>query len=401
MKNKKKILFVEQNQDGTVGGSHYCLLYLIKCLNKKKYKPIVMFYEPNAIIGKFAREGCPLVLYKKPLGKFFEPPSSVLKLPYIIARKAFNFISTSLIPLIRFILFIIKNDVDLIHLNNSAHSGWEWLIAAKLLQKKCIAHQRGFAKFGVLVGKRAKCFDKIICVSKAIENYLNKNGILNNTITIYDGMDPQGFAKRIRKSIAQVKNELNIDLDSPLIGVVGNFQEWKGQLTVIKALDLLRRKYPELICLLIGDVSSTNKQDIEYLQKVRQEIHDRDLKTNIIITGYRSDVPDLINSLDVMIHSSIEPEPFGMVSLEGMCLKKAVIATNIGGPMEIIENGASGILVPPGNPSVLAEKIQFLLEHPAVRDRIGKNALKRVEQNFDLNRFSCKINALYDELLGR
>ena len=89
-----------------------------------------------------------------------------------------------------------------------------------------------------------------------------------------------------------------------------------------------------------------------------------------------------------------------MVILEGMCLEKPVIATDIGGPMEIIEDGVSGILVPPGKPIILAEKIEYLLEHPDLRQEIGKNAFKRVLDKFSLEDFSSQINSLYDRLFS-
>ena len=69
-----------------------------------------------------------------------------------------------------------------------------------------------------------------------------------------------------------------------------------------------------------------------------------------------NDIPDLINGMDILVHSSIDPEPFGRVILEGMALKKPVIATAHGGPLEIIRSGESGVLVPPGDPAALAVK---------------------------------------------
>jgi len=181
--------------------------------------------------------------------------------------------------------------------------------------------------------------------------------------------------------------------------MVGNFQEWKGQHVVIEALGIIKTKYPDLECLLIGDVPK-NKQDIEYFEKIKQNILDKGLKQNIIITGYRNDVPDLINSCDVMLHASIIPEPFGMVVLESMCLKKPVIATNIGGPKEIIENGLSGILIPPANSTILAEEIDFLLHNEEQRKSIGENAIKRVSNNFSFDHFSHEIDNFYHQIFS-
>jgi glycosyltransferase involved in cell wall biosynthesis len=396
---KKRILFVEGNQDGTVGGSHHSLLHLVKALDKKTYEAIVMFYENTKMINQFHLEDCDIIVFKKPTGKNFYPPMSILKIPFLIIRKAYNLTFTSLIPFIKFLSFIIKNKIDLVHLNNTASSGWEWLLAAKLLNRKCIVHQRGFSNFNYIAVERAKFFDKIMCISRAIEKHLQNNNI-SNTQVIYNAIDVDEFRSRLNRDRRSIREEFGIKDSVPLIGVIANFQEWKGHLTVINAMDILRQSYYDVVCLLIGAVS-TIKQDIEYFTRITKEIRNKGLEKNVIITGYRQDIPDLINSLDILVHSSIEPEPFGRVLIEGMCLEKAVIATDIGGPREIIENGVSGILVSPSDPDALSYKIEYLLDHTDFRQEIGNEALKRVKERFSLKKFSAEINLLYDEIIHK
>jgi glycosyltransferase involved in cell wall biosynthesis len=398
-KNKiSKILFVEQNQDGTVGGSYYSLLYLVRALGKNKYDPVVMFYENNHMIQRFVGENCRTIIYNKPVGKTFNPFHPILNLPTKMAQKAYNFVNVSLVPLVNFIHFIINHNIDLIHLNNSASMGWEWLLASKLLGKKCITHERGFMKFSRLAIKRSRHFDKIICVSNAVRKSLHMKGLGKNVITIYDGMDLNEFAGRIKKNAESVRNEFGVYGSTPLIGMVGNFREWKGQRIVVESLAIIKDKYPDIVCLLVGDVATTNAVDIKYFQEIKEEINTRHLYKNIIITGYRDDVPDLMNACDIIIHSSVEPEPFGMVVIEAMLLKKPVIATKHGGPKEIINDGVSGYLIPPGNPGILAEKIDFLLQYSEIGNKLGENAFCRVAEKFSMERFSKSINRLYENI---
>ena len=394
---KKRILFVEGNQDGTVGGSHHSLLHLVKALDKKTYEAIVMFYENTKIINQFHLEDCSIIVFRKPTGKNFYPPMSILKIPFIMIRKAYNLTFTSLIPFIKFLTFIIKNKIGLVHLNNTASSEWEWLLAAKLLNRKCIAHQRGFTNFSYISVERAKFFDKIICISRTIEKHLQNNNI-SNTQVIYNAIDVDEFRLRLNRDRRSIREELGIMYSAPLIGVIANFQEWKGHLVVINAMEILRKRHDDVVCLLIGAVS-TVKQDKEYFTRVTKEIQAKGLDKNVIITGYRQDIADLINSLDILVHSSIEPEPFGRVLIEGMCLGKAVIATDIGGPREIIENSVSGILVPPSDLGALSDKIGYLLDHADFRQEIGNEALKRIKEKFGLKKFSTEINLLYDEII--
>ena len=395
-KNKiSKILFVEQNQDGTVGGSYYSLLYLIRSLDRNRYDPVVMFYEDNHITQRFVDENCRAVIYEKPVGKIFNPSHSVLKIPVKIAQKAYNFVNVSLVPFVNFIRFIINHNIDLIHLNNSASMGWEWLLASKLLGKKCVTHERGFMKFSWLAIQRSRHFDTIICISEAVRKSLHVKGLRKNVITIYNGIDLDDFVKRIKKDAESVRNEFGVYDSAPLIGMVGNFREWKGQRIVVESLAIIKDKYPEAVCLLVGDVATTSAADIKYFQEIKKEIGIRNLDKNIIITGYRSDVPDLMNACDIIIHASVEPEPFGRVVIEAMLLKKPVIATRHGGPTEIIDDGVSGYLISPGDPGILAEKMDFLLQHPETGNKLGENAFCRVAEKFSMDKFSRSINALY------
>ena len=107
---KRNILFVEQNQDGTIGGSHYSLFYLVKALNRAKYNPIVIFYEKNSLFKSFEHI-VETQLFEIPRGLNFESHNIILKFPYLVVRKSCNFIISVLIPFINSLIFLIKNNI--------------------------------------------------------------------------------------------------------------------------------------------------------------------------------------------------------------------------------------------------------------------------------------------------
>ena len=123
------------------------------------------------------------------------------------------------------------------------------------------------------------------------------------------------------------------------------------------------------------------------------------LEKYVLFTGFRKDIYNIINSLDIIVHTSILPEPFGRVLLEGMILRKPVIATNQGGPLEIIEDGVSGLLVPPENPKLLSDKISFLVENKHISKTMGENARRRIEEKFSIERNVKEIEDVYLNLL--
>ncbi len=357
-----------------------------------------MFYEKNKLLPEFSAEGASVRIFRKPLGSRFAPSAPVLMVPGRLIQKAWNGFSTSLAPFFYFFLFLLKHRIDLVHLNNTARAGWEWLIACKLLNKKCITHERGFARYTPLAIAFAKRFDRIVCVSEAVRDALSQLGLKNNVRILYDGIDPAAFQKRVVKSPEDVRREFGLPNDITLIGMVGNIQEWKGQRTVAEAMQKLRDDLTGVRCLLVGDASSTVRRDQQFLQTLKRQIIENELTRHVILTGYRTDIADLMNAMDIVLHASIQPEPFGMVVLEAMALGKPVIATDIGGPREIIKNGVSGFLVPPGDPVVLADTIKRLLTDAVLRVDIGKNALKTVQERFTLGRFRDEIHSLYQEL---
>jgi glycosyltransferase involved in cell wall biosynthesis len=115
---------------------------------------------------------------------------------------------------------------------------------------------------------------------------------------------------------------------------------------------------------------------------------------------FRKDVYDVFSSLDVVVHASTSPEPFGRVIIEAMALGKPVIATALGGPLEIIEHGHNGLLIEPGDPVALAEAIITLVSDEKERVRIGKNAIAHVNEHFRQKDAVRKIEAIYDDLIA-
>jgi len=404
------VLYVEENQDGTTGGSHYCLLDLVEVLSRDKFNPIVMFYENNRAVPDFQRSGVRVIIFPKPRAisiiKILEngPLRFITKYPFLLRpiQVIINILITNLYPILFFIYFIMLNDIRIIHLNNSVFTGLEWLIAAKITGRKIIAHQRSyFEGFPKIYVYHSRFFDHILGISNSTKEFLHKYGVkLDKYTTFYDRIDINKFRSNVTVSRDAVREEFSITKEQPLIGIVGNLQRWKGQMTVVEAVHLLKDRYPGLRCLLVGDSSKIAKDDVQYYDELISKIKAYSLRENIIITGFRTDVANLLNAMDIFIHASIRPEPWGLVVLEAMAMGKAIIASNDGGPVEMIVNGESGYLVEPGKPETLAEKLDLLLADPSLRRDMGQNALNQMQEKFS-NIDIAFIENLYQDLIRR
>ena len=216
--------------------------------------------------------------------------------------------------------------------------------------------------------------------------------------TVHDGIDADAFERRVVRRREQVRSELEIGAGVPVIGLVGNVREWKGQEYLADALHVLHRSLPDFVCLFIG---AATQEDAEFERRLRKKIADYGLSQKVIFTGYRSDIPDLVNALDVLVNASIRPDPFPHVILEGMALGRVVVATNLGGAVESIADGESGFLVPGDTPVILADRLHRVLVDPALRKSMEDRARRRVRELFSLQENVRKTTEIYASLLDR
>jgi len=208
----------------------------------------------------------------------------------------------------------------------------------------------------------------IICISDAVKKNMNAHGVdYENIITIHNGFDPDTAVVRTAPDV--IRERHGIREGDLTLGIVGNIKEWKGQETVVRSIDIIRKSFPNVKCLIVGD---TSEGDRYYEKRIRDLIGRLDLTRNIIFTGFQKNVPDYINVMDILIHASIDPEPFGRVLLEGMALKKPLVGANGGAVPEIVEEGVTGLTFVPGDPESLALAISSIASDRARMKRMGK-----------------------------
>ncbi|MCK5092659.1 MAG: glycosyltransferase family 4 protein [Gammaproteobacteria bacterium] len=397
------ILYCEQNIDGTVGGSYYCLLELTTALDRDIYEPAVIFYTDNFLIPKFRAAGIQTSIFKCSRSvnftRYFESMPLLSGIATTLlrpAQKALNVIIRVIITGIRYAWYLKKNNIDIVHLNNSILYNHDWMFAARLCGIRCITHERGInTHFPAIARYFARHLDAVISISQAVTNNMAERGVpMDNVITIYDGIDPSRLI--INSNPDQVRTKYQINKSDRIIGVVGNVKPWKGQETVVRAMANITKQFPTLRCLIVGATSDNDY--VEQLHEIREKLG---LTDNIIFTGFQENVADYMNAMDIVIHSSIDPEPFGIVLVEAMALKKPLIATKIGAPLEIVVNGDTGLLVPPNDPDSLAEAVIYILENPDLAQAMVTKAYDRLHDKFILSKNSDQIQAVYHNLLKK
>ena len=284
---------------------------------------------------------------------------------------------------------------DVVYLANAVTTNLDGVIAGALCGLPIIVHEKGLRRIGPVERLLSRWVDTCIGMTEEVTAHARARGIrARRFCTIYDGINCDAFAPG---GGAAVRGEFGIPADAPLVGIVGHLQRWKGQLVVVEAVARARERHPELRCLIVGGVHRLGE---DYADELRARIAALGLEQNVILTGARRDVAACMDAMDVVIHSSIRPEPFGRVLIEAMALGRPVIAPRLGGPREIVVDGETGVLVAPRDAEALAAAIAILVGDPARRVAMGRAARERVDHVFDIRHHVHAIEHVLDDVLG-
>lgn len=400
---KTTVLYCESNIDGTIGGSFYSLLFLVEALDPQRFRRIVVFYQDHSLIPRFRASGIEVLVLEPPkpidltnragtsLGRLFRPFLAV-------SQKGANAFRGLILQVLKFAQLLKNEKIDLIHLNNSVTRNHPWMIAARLSRVPCITHERGInTKFSLMSSKLAKGLNAIICISHAVRRCLEDNGIgKDNLHVIYNGLDPDRI--NADKEPSEIRSLFGISEEQPVIGIVGNIKEWKGQESVVRAVKLIKERIPNISCLLVGD---TSPSDLYYEKRLRNYVEEVEIQDNVVFTGYQQNVGDFINIMDVVIHASMDPEPFGRVLLEAMAMRKPIVGARAGAIPEIIEEGKTGMMFEPGDAAELAECITELISSPKKAVLLGNSGYDRLRDHFHINKNVEQTMGLYGKVLGK
>lgn len=184
-----------------------------------------------------------------------------------------------------------------------------------------------------------------------------------------------------------------------VVGMAGRLQPWKGQHVFLEAVEIVARRFRNATFLLVGD--ALFGLDAGYKHRLQETTRRQGLDRVVRFVGFQEDMAPVYAAMDVVVHASVAPEPFGLVVAEAMAMARPVIASDGGGPREIVEDGVTGWLTPMGDPTPLADRIGHLLEDADLRARMGGEARRRVEEHFSVERMTLRIEEVYDRILGR
>jgi glycosyltransferase involved in cell wall biosynthesis len=236
--------------------------------------------------------------------------------------------------------------------------------------------------------------DALIAVSEFVAGTLVASGHDRSRIhVVLNAIDPEHWHSGTDREAA--RRELGLPPDAPVVITVCRLFPAKGPAELLQALPRLREQYPELRLVVVG-----HELVAGYQAELEELAHKLGVRQGVVFTGRRTDVERMLAAADVFAMPSFG-EPFGLVFLEAMAMSLPVVALDVGGAPEIIEEGVSGFLTSPGDRDGLVERLLVLIGDPAFRGRLGAAGRRRVESHFTTARMAADTAAVYERLTRR
>lgn len=238
--------------------------------------------------------------------------------------------------------------------------------------------------------------DMYVTVSKNVYDQFINEGFDKNKITYV----PNGVEIEIAPISEEEKNRLSGELNiknNIVVAMVSQLRPRKGCEYFIKAMPGIISKCKDVKFLIVGDAEFVEGRD--YLGDLKKMTEDLKIADKVIFTGFREDVPKIMQLIDILVLPSLFGEGLPLTLLEGMANNIPIVATNTEGNNEVVIDGFNGFLVPHRNERAITEKICQLIDDKEMRIQMGKNGRKRVEEMFSINQMIRKYEEVYEGLI--
>jgi len=400
-KNKRiTILYIDQAV--AFGGSLVVLGGVVDVIDKNRFRPLVIGEVESSILEHQIKNAAEVFIiphafnyvmwaratdtirgiYGKVTGKLAIYGLSLVR----------SIINT--LYLIRISGLIIRKHVDIVHANNGM-SNVEAIIAAIILRRRLVVHLHGLSRPGKIQSLLARMVHRFVAVSEYVKDSLAGDYISADRIQVI--RNPVRISPVSKSAVASMRGKYHILPGEKLFGIAGRIVRWKGHIEFLNAALLVLGRVPDSRVIIIGDFADGDRA---YQDKIVSMIRESGFEERILLAGYVEDMVTYYSALDVLVHTSIQPEPFGMVITEAMACGVPVVASDRGAPGEIIRDGVNGFLVDPDNKDALAETIVGLLEDDELRQGIGRKGKAWVQESYNLQEYGFAMEEVYRGVLG-
>lgn len=373
----RRVLFVQGGVERA--GAERMLYYLLKDLDREAFEPVVAVMGKGPFVEEIVDLGIPI------LDVGFSPRlRHAWKIPAMVARIADA---------------IAESAPDVVHANGEKVSVFAGPAARKHAVPS-IAWLHDAPKAGGLMGQLTQRAlartrpDAVVTCSAWLAEEFNR-WLDMGAFPIINGLDLAALpvASDVLRTLAA---DLGWPPTSPIVAHFARLQRWKGTDLFLKAARKVADEIPEARFLIVG--ATLYGRESGYAAEIRELQVRLGLEDICAFTGFRQDALEIMASSDVVVHCSIQPDPFPTVVLEGMALGRAVVASRTRGPEEALEDGHTGLLVPPKDIGALAVAISRLIRSTELRGQLGSAARAVALERYSAVRMARQFEDLYRRL---
>ena len=296
---------------------------------------------------------------------------------------------------------IRSRNISIVHARSRAPA-WSCYMAAKATNVKLITTFHGIYNFKNFL---KKFYNSVMTEGRsviAVSNFVKKHIVDNykvdpNRITvIHRGVNHHEFSKDklLEDKLSRYREKYRVPADTPVLLLPSRMTRWKGHMVLIDALEKI--KHLNFCCIMAGDLA----KHPTYVSRIKEKIHQYKLQSHIQLFGNEPDIISLYGISDIVLSTSIEPEAFGRTIIEAQAMEKIVIATNIGGACETIQDGLNGFHVEPNDSIALAQKIERCLSLIGSEQEksMTMNARRTASEKFSLEKMLKNTLAIYNQV---
>lgn len=388
------ILFVESGTSS--GGSFESLFQHLQVINRKRFRPVVVYLNRNRFIEPIRALKIPVYvltdfLYSKDVPSFVQRVLSYILSRIDRHRPVLYIVFTRLahLPLIKALENIVKKErINILHLNDQINRDLFGLFVADRMGIVCISHLRSMDG-GNFDWRRANYANRVVSAyianSKYTKQYWEEKGVNNNKIWLVYNAVPRFNIKPL-----DIHKVWGINKKTFTIGCVGRLVSWKGQKFLFRTFAEFIKNYPDSLLMIVGD--GPMKQDLI------KDAHNLRIEKKVIFTGYQEKTKELIAAFNLLVLPSLG-EPMGRVLLEAMQVRTPVVASNSGAIPEIIEHEHNGLLVDYGDVRGMVRALERILINEELCSKLVDNGYRIVNERFSIENYSSRIENIYKNVL--
>ena len=369
-------------------GSGRSLLRLLRTMNLRRFQPLVVVPEEGLLKECFEALGVEVIVH---------PRLSIITRPAFRSWRIVPFLLNFPLSVWWLWRLIRRRRIQLVHTNSGVVPSPA--LAARLAGVSHVWHIRDwfqeFRSFWPVYAWYMKRFSrKVIAVSNAVADQYSPR---DNVVVIHNGFSLEEF-QLPAQARAGFRSRHGLE-DRFVVGCVGRIKMVrKGQEVLARATALLKQRGLRIKALIVGAPFPGNE---DHLTRLRELVDELGIAEETVFTGELSDTRPAYAAMDVLAMTSVQPEPFGGVVMEAMSMGVPVVATSVGGSLDQVVEGVTGLFVPPGDANALADAIERLMRDPGLCRRMGEAAVDRIRNEFSLAEMAGRIEALFEEAVAR